>query len=194
MNLDGRKVLLRAIEEDDLEMLRDMANDSEIERLVCGFSYPVSKYQQRKWFEEVSNDKQNVRYVIETKEDGAVGFASIMAINWKNSTCLVGLKLCNKNLKSKGIGSDTVMTIMRYIFDELQLNRAGVNIIEYNVASMNLFYNKLGWKQEGIKRQFIFNNGKYHNLMEYGFLKNEYYELVNRIHYWTEEDETKIIF
>ncbi|MCC5909795.1 MAG: hypothetical protein JJT76_05100 [Clostridiaceae bacterium] len=47
MNLKGKIVTLRAIEEEDLEMLRDIINDPEVERLVVGWSLPISKAQQK---------------------------------------------------------------------------------------------------------------------------------------------------
>lgn len=184
MILQGKQVTLRAIEESDLEMLREMANDPELERLVCGWSAPVSKYQQQKWFESVAQDKANYRFVVETKEDGAIGFASIMDINWKNRTCFPGFKLANRKFRAKGIGYDVVMVIMKYIFEELQMNHIEGKIIDNNKASLRLFIEKLGWKEEGRKRQFIYNNGAYHDLIICSILAEEYRQLLERIKYW----------
>jgi RimJ/RimL family protein N-acetyltransferase len=186
MNLKGKKVTLRAIEEEDLEMLRGIVNDPEIEGLVCGWSYPISKYNQRKWFEKISEDKDNIRFTIETEEDGAIGFAGIMDINWKNRTCFPGLKLANKELKTKGIGYDAMMVIMKYVFEELQLNHIEGKIIDYNERSKKLFFEKLGWKQEGIKRKYIFNRGAYHDLIICSILVEEYHELIQKTRYWSE--------
>ena len=54
MILKGQIVTLRPIEEEDLEFVRTLFNDPELESLVVGWSWPVSKYQHRKWFEKVS--------------------------------------------------------------------------------------------------------------------------------------------
>lgn len=38
-----KKVKLRALETEDMELLRETVNDPEVERLVGGWSFPVSK-------------------------------------------------------------------------------------------------------------------------------------------------------
>ena len=184
MILQGKKVLLRAIEEDDLEMLRDLINDPIIEGLVCGFSFPVSKHQQKKWFEYISQDKDTARFTVETKDDGPVGYACISDINWKNRTCFPGLKLSNKVHQKKGIGYDSVMVLMRYVFEELNLNHIGGEIIDYNERSKKLLLGKLNWQQEGLKRKYIYNDGRYHDVIICSILKEEYYELLLKTKYW----------
>lgn len=49
--------------------------------------------------------------------------ATLRDIDWKNRKAHHGMKLANKERRGKGIGTDTVMAIMRYAFDELGLNR-----------------------------------------------------------------------
>lgn len=53
----------------------------------------------------------------------AVGIATLTDIDWKNRKAFHGIKIANSNERHKGIGTDAVMAIMRYAFDELGLNR-----------------------------------------------------------------------
>ena len=46
MKLVGKKVTLRAVEQEDLEMLRELTNDPDFERMAVGWSFPISKAQQ----------------------------------------------------------------------------------------------------------------------------------------------------
>ena len=183
MNIKGKKVTLRAMEKADCEMIREMFNDPEIENLVVGWAFPVSSFAQEKWFENHYNDNTNFRFVIETEEDGAVGIATLTGIDWKNRRATHGIKLANKERRSKGIGTDTVMAIMRYAFDELQLNRLDGSWFPENIASRGM-YMKCGWKEEGIRRNYIFKNGKYRDLVVVGILADEYHELIEKNHYW----------
>ena len=138
MNLKGEKVLLRAIEKDDLEFLRSMINDEELERSVVGWSFPTSKYAQEKWYENQIADKNSIRLIAEV--DGErIGLASIQDIDWKNRNAMHGIKLFGSDVKRKGYGTDIVMTIMKYAFEELQLNRLYSTILEYNEASLALY-------------------------------------------------------
>ena len=82
MNLKGEKVFLRAIEKEDMEFLREMINNPELERNVVGWSFPISKYEQEKWFESQVQNKDNIRYIIEV--DGErIGVVTITNIDWK---------------------------------------------------------------------------------------------------------------
>jgi RimJ/RimL family protein N-acetyltransferase len=183
MNINGKIVTLRAIEKDDLELMRQMLNDPEIEGLVVGWAFPVSKYQQELWYENNINDKNNLRFIIETEIDGAVGIATLTNIDWKNRRATHGIKLARRENRTKGIGTDSVMSIMRYAFDELQLNRLDGSWFDDNTAS-KMLYQKCGWKVEGRIRDCIYKNGKYRDLDIVGILKKEYYELIEKNNYW----------
>lgn len=186
MNIKGKIVTLRAIEREDMELLRGMLNDPELEGKVVGWSFPVSKVAQEKWYERTLNDNRNLRFIITTENDGAIGLATLTNIDWKNRTATHGIKLFKKEVRSKGIGTDTVMSIMRYAFDELQLHKLEGSWLPYNIPSKNM-YMKLGWTVEGIKRECIFKNGKYHDLEIVGILKDDYYTILNKTNYWETE-------
>lgn len=183
MNILGKKVILRAMEKSDCEMAREMFNDPEMENLVVGWAFPVSSYAQERWFEDHYGDKTNFRFVIETAEDGPVGIATLIDIDWKNRRAGQGIKLASKEYRSKGIGTDAVMAIMRYAFDELGLNRLDSSWLEDNNVSRAM-YKKLGWVEEGVKRQYIYKQGRYKDLVVGGILASEYYDLVRKSHYW----------
>lgn len=183
MNIFGKIVTLRAIEEQDLELLRDMLNDPRMESAVVGWSFPVSSFNQQKWFEANANDGKNQRYIVETEMDGAIGLATLYGIDWKNRNATHGIKLASKERRSKGIGTDTVMAIMRYAFDELGLHRLDGSWFDENVASRNL-YLKCGWSVEGIKRECVYKGGVFKDLSIVGILASDYYALVEKNHYW----------
>lgn len=186
MNIYGKKVMLRAIEFEDGEMIRRMFNDPDIENLVGGWAFPVSKFAQDKWLENHYNDKDNYRFIIDTKEDGAVGIATLTDIDWKNRIAFHGMKLEKKENRSKGIGTDTVMAIMRFAFDELQMNRLDGAWFDFNIPSKNM-YMKCGWKEEGIRRKYIYKRGEYRDLTLSGILASEYYALIKKNQYWNEQ-------
>lgn len=184
MNIKGKKVTLRAMERQDCEMIREMFNDPELEHLVIGWAFPVSSYAQEKWFETHYGDNTDFRFVIETEEDGPVGIATLTEIDWKNRHAMYGIKLVNRGgIRGKGIGTDTVMAIMRYAFDELQLNRLDSSYFADNMPSAGML-TKCGWIKEGIRRNYIFKNGKYRDLVITGILADEYHELIKKNHYW----------
>ncbi len=183
MNIYGKKVVLRAMELSDCEMIREMFNDPEMEDVVVGWAFPVSQYAQTRWLEEHYADKNSFRFVIETKEDGPVGIATLIDIDWKNRRADHGIKLSSIEKRKKGIGTDTVMAIMRYAFDELGLNRLDTSWFDNNMPSKGL-YKKCGWVEEGVRIEYIYKKVKYRDLTVAGILATDYYKLIEKNHYW----------
>lgn len=183
MNIQGKIVTLRAMRNEDMHMICDMFNDPELENLVVGWAFPLSYEQQQAWFEKHFLDNNNFRFIIETPEDGAVGIATLTDIDWKNRRATHGIKLANKKNRTKGVGTDSVMAIMRFAFDELGLHRLDGSWFESNVASKGL-YTKCGWKAEGIRRDYIYKRGEWRDLTVVGVTENDYRKLISENHYW----------
>ena len=94
MNIYGNKVLLRAMESEDMETLRNMANDPKIEKMVGGWSFPISRQEQLNWYEHTAGDKNNLRFIIEMINSGeSVGMVNLVNIDWKNRSAFHGIKL-----------------------------------------------------------------------------------------------------
>lgn len=186
MNIKGKKVTLRAMEPRDCGLITGMFNDPEIENLVVGWAFPLSEFAQQKWLENHYGDSNHFRFVIEDEQKRAVGVATLVDIDWKNRSATHGIKIAGAADRGKGIGTDTVMAIMRYAFDELQLNRLDTSWFPENAASQKM-YLKCGWREEGLKRKCIFKRGAYRDLALSGILAEDYHALVEQNHYWDAE-------
>ena len=185
MELVGKKVKLIAMEEEHIEMLRELANDPEFEKMIVGWSYPINKKDQKAWCESVTkNDVNNLHYVIWTEEDGPVGAIGLRRIDWKNGTADGGgMRIAKKEIRTRGLATDAWMTLMRYCFEELRLNRVNGSALIYNAASQKVC-ERVGFKREGIMRQAVYKNGEFHDVVMYGCLRSDYEELIANNHYW----------
>lgn len=156
-------IILRAIEEEDLELLKDMMNDPEIENMVSGYSFPVSTFQQNKWFQNMQNNNNELRLVIDSEKDGAIGAVMLTDIDWKNRNAAFHLKLCNKkNVRGRGYGTKATKAMIKYAFEQLNLHCLTTNNMEYN-ATIEALKEKCGFIKEGTLRERIFKNGRYYN-------------------------------
>ena len=73
MHITGNKVVLRAIEEDDLPKLQDWANDPELQYCLGGWHFPVSSQDQKRWFNTLSVNSVDQRFIVHVVGVGAVG-------------------------------------------------------------------------------------------------------------------------
>lgn len=181
MILKGKIVILRPIEKEDLEFIRSLINDPEMENTIVGWSWPLSSKDEEQWYSNFRNGDSAVRYIIETSEDGAVGLTGLVNIDWKNGAAKgAGIRI-KKGLQSKGIATDAYMTMFRYAFSELRLHRVSTAAFEDNLASLR-FQEKCGCKREGMIRDAAYKNGEFKNVVILGILESEYKEIAKT--YW----------
>ena len=184
MNIAGNKIILRAIEEEDLELLHKWANDPITQDIIGNIHFPSSFAFQKNWFDSLQKDSLNQRFAIEVPEMGIIGISSIINIDWKNNHAWHGIVLGDKNIRGKGYGIDTVMATMRYAFDEMHLERLDGSIIEYNKVSYSFYCDKLGWKEEGRRKNYYYRKGRYWDQIIVGITKDNYYDLLKENNYW----------
>ncbi|MBI5965709.1 MAG: GNAT family N-acetyltransferase [Chloroflexi bacterium] len=184
MNIRGKRIVLRAIEEQDLPLLHKWANDPDIWYLLGGWHFPSSMEYQKKWFASLQSDTLNQRFAVEAPEFGLIGTVSLVEIDWKNNHALHGLMLGDKDIRGKGYGTDASMTIMRYAFEELHFERLDGAIIENHAVSYHLYCNKLGWKEEGRLRNWFFRKNRYWDKIMVGITRDDYFALVAQNKYW----------
>lgn len=177
MNIYGKKIVLRAMEREDMDLLLQAVNDPEMESLIVGYSYPVSKEQQLKWYERMINDNSTHRWMIQIKDGVTIGMCSLYSMDWKNRVAHTGMKIIDTSHRGKGYGYDVEKALEKYVFEELQFNRLETTILSYNDASKRLYVDKCGWSIEGIKRQAVFKANEYHDLYVVGILKEDYIKL-----------------
>jgi RimJ/RimL family protein N-acetyltransferase len=155
-------------------------------RLLGGWHFPSSKASTRAWFDKLLGDTLNQRFAITTEADGLVGMANILDIDWKNNHAFHGMMIGSEAVRGKGIGVDTIMTIMRYAFDELHFARLDGSMVEFNEASLAVYCRKCAWKEEGRQRNWYFREGRYWDRIMVGVTAEDYRELVARDRYWAD--------
>lgn len=183
MNICGKKVIIRAIEDADAEIFQRAINDSFLEYFETGCNFPISLNEQKNWIANNRGSNTDAKFAIEY-EGVVVGYTNILNIDWKNRSAWNGIKLFGDENRGKGLGMDAVMAIMRFCFEELGLNRLEGQILDYNKASYKLYVEKCGWSVEGTKRQCAFKGGKYHDGYMVSILKKDYQSLNDKIGYW----------
>lgn len=183
MEIKGKKVVIRAICFDDLDILLKAINSEELEKYELRTNFPISYDDQKHWYEQQRNDSSGKKLVI-TYENKVIGYTNILNIDWVNRSAWTGIKIFSEEYRGMGLATDSVMAIMKYAFDSLNLMRLEGLIFEYNNQSKKLYIDRCGWKVEGIKRKCVYKNGEYYNAEYVSILRTEYYELIEKNNYW----------
>lgn len=180
MNIIGNKVTLRAIEEKDLPLLHKWSNDPDINYLLGGWHFPSSMADQKKWFDTFSLSSNNQRFAITVDDLGIIGMINLVDINWKDRRAFTGILLGDKDIRGRGYGRDSIMTVNRYAFEELGLKRLDSTIIEYNETSLNVYTKRCGWKVEGLKEDAYFRKNQWWKEVIIGITADDYFETLKK--------------
>jgi RimJ/RimL family protein N-acetyltransferase len=184
MNIIGKKVLLRAIEERDLELLHKWTNEPEIWYMLGGWHFPYSFDSLKTWFLNRKNDNENQHFAIEVPDLGVIGTINLVDIDWKNNHAFTGLMLGDKKIRGKGYGIDTFMAIERYAFEELHFERLDGSVVEYNEPGYGFITKHCGWKEEGRQRNWYFRKNRYWDKIIVGITRDDYFSLIKENNYW----------
>lgn len=177
MNIIYEDITLRAIEESDLELIREMINDPIIENMTGGGGFPVSMYQQKKWFESIQSLKNELRLMIDTEKHGAIGTVVLSNIDYKNGTAEFHAKIASsKNIRGLGYGIKAYKATFDYAFNQMNLNCIITGNIEYNSVTEHI-KEKCGFKQEGVLRERVYKNGKHHSIIVWSLLRSDWEKL-----------------
>lgn len=181
MNIEGKSVTLRAIELKDIDSLNQWANSPEIWNMLGGWHFPYSTINTEQWIRTINNnDQKNQIFAIDTEEHGLIGTANLVNIDWKNRNAFHGIMLGNKNTRGKGYAQDTVLSLMHYAFNELGLNRLDGDMIATNERSIEFYTKKCGWVVEGIKKEWFYRNGRFHDKVVVGITKLQHEKFIKK--------------
>ncbi|WP_421385216.1 GNAT family N-acetyltransferase [Bacillus salacetis] len=101
-----------------------------------------------------------------------VGMIGLHYIDWKNSTTSMGYFLSEK-AQGKGIITRAVAALLDYIFETWKINRVEIQCAAGNDKSMAI-PERLGFVNEGVKREGQWLYDHYEDLVTYSLLAGEW--------------------
>jgi RimJ/RimL family protein N-acetyltransferase len=170
--IEGRLVRLRAVEPEDWELLRRIAEETRREGGPADL--PTSAQLAR----AVATDLAAARadddrtFVVETASGVAAGVASVEHSDRRHGVFRYGIGIL-ADYRRRGYGSDAVRTLLRFYFDQLGYGRAEAEVLEENEASVRL-HESLRFRLEGRRRAAVLVDGVRHDLLLYGILADEH--------------------
>lgn len=174
--LTGQKVRLRGITEEDLPKATEYMNDPEvILNLNTSIPYPLTLDREKKWYETQIDSKDTYNFAIETLDEGLyIGGCGINRLDLKNGVAVIGIFIGHKDYRGKGYGTDAMKVLLDFIFNQINVNKVQLYVFAFNERAIKS-YKKCGFIEEGRLRQTIFRNGKYHDEIVMGILREEYF-------------------
>lgn len=118
--------------------------------------------------------KSKYRWAIEHNGE-VIGCISTYYINQINNECNLGYTIGSK-FWNKGFATETIKAVIKFLFDEIGLNKFRDNCYNENIGSFKVM-KKTGITKEGIFRDHYDKNDKYYNGYLYSIIKKDYLQL-----------------
>jgi len=171
--LRGEKVVLRALEREDLKRLHELASNVDLEMLASGAWEPWSLAAEEKDFEKHLEDQDKADFAIEAngKVIGTTGLH-----RWRNrraGVASLGITIYDREYLGKGYGRDALNVLLDWSFRIQNFRRIWLETLASNERAVHS-YQAVGFRVEGRLRQHEYHDGAYEDVLVMGILREEW--------------------
>ena len=173
--LEGKKVLLRAIEAADLSgPYAEWINAQDADLLTEHAQFPTNHHELAEYRKTMHRDPNSLWLaIIDRSTSRHVGNIEISKIDWVHRKGTYAILIGDTTAHSKGFGFESSLLILAHAFGKLNLHRVELGVHEDNLAARAL-YRKLGFVEEGVLRQTFLRDGEFKNSIVMGILASEF--------------------
>lgn len=174
--LKGQTIYLRALKKKDIDgNYRFWLNDPEIVQFNSHGRFPITPEKLLTFVQSsIQSNTALVLAVIDIATDKHIGNISLQGISWVDRSAEIAFLLGEKDFWGKGVMQEAGELLINHAFAALNLHRVHCGTSSDN-KGMQKLAEKIRMKQEGIRKEAIFNNGTYHDIIEYGILKEDFF-------------------
>ncbi len=171
--LTGERIILRPITINDAQAMFASLSDAESMRLT-GTQQTFTLDQVQQYCQRIAEADDRVDYAITLKEDPTyLGEVVLNDIDWQNRAANFRIALASEKLFGNGYGTEATQLIVHFGFRTLKLHRIELEVYDFNPRAQHV-YEKVGFVQEGVRRDALLWNGRYQNAIIMSILEHEY--------------------
>ena len=173
--LEGKRIYLAPLEMDDLDRFCGWFNNPKLRGFLI-LPYPTTKMDEKEFIERKTKSKEDIVLSIAVKKgDRVIGVIGLHQINRVTRCAMLGIAVGDLKMTSKGLGTEAIRLMLDYGFKSLNLHRIELFVHDFNVRAQNA-YQRIGFVEEGRKREALYSDGRYHDELIMAILKDEWLE------------------
>lgn len=169
---------LRYFEQSDFPLLIQWSGSPRFLLQWAGpsFQYPLTEEQLESYVEGANCEGSNllVYKAVHQESKDIIGHISLGAIDHQNGSARIGRVLIgDQRYRGQKLGELMVREMLKIAFDDLKLHRVSLGVFDFNTSALAC-YEKVGFRQEGLLRDFRKFENEYWNLIEMSILEEEW--------------------
>lgn len=174
--MQDSEVILRPLEVNDIQAgYIHWFDDAEVCAGNNHHRYPYTYNDMVRYVESIDKS-QLVLAIVQKETDKHVGNIALSGIDTINRSANLTFVIGDKSAWGKGIGYCAGKLMIEHGFDQLNLHRIGLGTMENNIGMQKLA-KKLGFKEEGRRKEVIFKDGNYYDMYLFGLLRKNWEDI-----------------
>lgn len=170
--LIGTRVTLRPLTVDDIDLYFEYLQDPEGLRLT-GTHRTFTRSDALEWLVRLPTLEDRVDLAIVPHDVGHfVGEVVINSIDMPNHCASLRVGLGPDAHRGKGYGTEALHLLIAWAFEQLALNRIELEVYAFNARAIHV-YEGLGFQHEGVRRQSLYQDGRFVDTHMMGLLRGE---------------------
>jgi len=161
--IKGKMVGLRAVEKEDLMLLRDWRNLSSFRKNFREHR-ELNMANQQVWFDRTMVSPNDFMFIIERLEDKKpLGACGLLYANWIIRSADFSFYIGHEEayIDSAGYAKEAARLLIDYGFKNLNLHKIWMELYEFDSEKLNFFMNGFGFVKDGKLRDNCFEGGRY---------------------------------
>ena len=169
----GERLYLSPFNADDIEIYTKWAewmNDRILADFFGGHHNLVTLASAKKTLEELNGYRFAI---ILLDRDLLIGHISLHDIDHLNRHAFLGIFIGEGKYRNKGYGTEAIRLTLEYGFKTLNLHNIMLSVHADNCAGVSC-YKKVGFREAGRRREWVFKDGKYVDVIYMDILSHEF--------------------
>lgn len=157
------KITLAPFTWEQAQVYRDWVNQEESARWLTR-SLPVTPLEHQRWYENLVQRQDAVVFsVLENKSGEYLGNVWLWGVHPVHRSAELRI-LLGPRAKGKGYGSEACRGLLRFAFNDLNLHKVYLYVLNHNKAAVRAF-EKSGFVSEGVLKDEFFVASKYEDAL-----------------------------
>lgn len=175
-SIQGDKIILRPLREEDAAFFVHWHNRPDV-MFQCAFEEPTTMEAELERIRRVETDRD--WYTVTDLSGRMVGETGLLRMwpHWRTTD--MSIIIPNPADQSRGYGGEAVRLMLMRAFCHYHMNRVAIGVVGLNKRAL-AFYERIGFKQEGIQEQGYLVDGVFSDFVMMRMLKSEYQKGENK--------------
>lgn len=172
--LETDRLILRPFTMDDVARVQELAGNKDVAKTTLGIPHPYTLEVAKSWIENHPGMVKNgtLPFAIVLRTESVIVGTMTIRVNEAHKKGELAYWV-GKEYWGNGYATEAAKEIVRYSFEDLNLNRVWAMAMSKNPASVKVMIN-VGMKKEGVLKQDVIKFGVFEDSDIYGLIKSDY--------------------